>query len=302
MRLRLPCMDRAQRQTQESFAYKWRQRSTYEGSLPDVSRAWLVERYGFDDIDAMRDYFGRRRRILDAGCGSGFSSSLWLTPQWRRRPEAEWIGMDISAAVEVARERIGLIEGTRFIQGDVLHPPFAECSFDTIFSEGVLHHTPSTAAAFGALVPLLERGGEFLFYVYRRKAPIREYTDDFIRARLSEMPPDAAWEALKPLTALGRALADLKAEVEVPEDVPFLEIKAGRYDVQRLIYWNVVKAFWNPALTFDENHHVNFDWHHPRYAHRHSEDEVRGWCEAARLTITRFNTQESGFTVRAIKT
>ena len=78
-------------------------------------------------------------------------------------------------------------------------------------------------------------------------------------------------------------------------------IQAGRYDVQRLIYWHFAKLFWNPELTMEENLHVNFDWYHPRYAHRHSEEEVRGWCDDADLEITRFDVEPSGFTVRAIR-
>ena len=39
-------------------------------------------------------------------------------------------------------------------------------------------------------------------------------------------------ELLRSLTRLGQALAELKAEVEVPKDIPYLGIKAGRYDVQ----------------------------------------------------------------------
>ena len=65
----------------------------------------------------------------------------------------------------------------------------------------------------------------------------------------------------------------------MPEDVPLLGIKAGRYDVQRLIYWNVAKLFWNAEMTFEENNHLNFDWYAPRYARRQTEDEVRRWYE-----------------------
>ncbi len=89
------------------------------------------------------------------------------------------------------------------------------------------------------------------------------------------MSPDEAWDALRPLTRLGQALAELETTVEVPEDVPLLGIKAGRYDVQRLVYWHVAKLFWNPKMTFEENNHLNFDWYAPRYAHRQTEEEVR---------------------------
>ena len=97
------------------------------------------------------------------------------------------------------------------------------------------------------------------------------------------------------------ALAELETEVEVPEDVPLLGIRAGRYDVQRLLYWHVAKLFWNPKLTLEENNHVNFDWYAPTYAWRQTEDEVRRWCAEERLEIEHFDAQEAGFTVRAVR-
>jgi arsenite methyltransferase len=150
-------------------------------------------------------------------------------------------------------------------------------------------------------VPLLAPGGELMFYVYRRKAPIREFTDDYVRERLAELPPEEAWDAIRPLTRLGQALAELETEVEVPEDVPLLGIKAGRYDIQRLVYWHVAKLFWNSKMTFEENNHLNFDWYAPTYAWRHTEEEIRRWCADEGLEITRFDVDDAGFTVRAIK-
>ena len=47
-----------------------------------------------------------------------------------------------------------------------------------------------------------------LFYVYRRKGPVREFTDDLIRERAAPMTPQDAWEAIVPLTRLGQALGD----------------------------------------------------------------------------------------------
>ena len=137
-----------------------------------------------------------------------------------------------------------------------------------------------------------------MIYVYRRKAPTREFVDDFVRERIADLPPEEAWNLLRPLTRLGQALAELDATVEVPEDVELLGIPKGVYDVQRLVYWHFAKLFWNEALTFEENTHVNFDWYHPRFAHRHTEDEVRGWFADCGLEIIRLDVQEAGFTVR----
>jgi arsenite methyltransferase len=294
--------DSDQKQTERSFGFKWQQRDTYESPrVSGTAQAWLVQRYGFRSLHDMRRFFSQRRRVLDAGCGSGFSTSLWMDEFWRDGGSAEWFGVDISAAIDVARERLVGIEGVRLIQADIMQLPFAERTFDTIFSEGALHHTPSTERALKSLIPLLEPGGQILFYVYRKKGPIREFTDDYIRGSVSSLDPQEAWELLRPLTRLGQALAELHVEFDVPEEIPYLGIKAGRYDIQRFIYWHFAKLFWNEQLSLEENHHVNFDWYHPRYAHRQSSDEVRRWCEEAGLSIIHFDAQESGFTIRGIK-
>jgi arsenite methyltransferase len=291
--------DANQKQTQQSFGFKWQQRHTYDSpAVLASSREWLVSRYGFVDVDEMRRYMASRPRVLDAGCGSGFSASLWLTAEWGG---AMWVGVDISDAIDVARSRLGAVPDTHYVQGDLLQLPFADGTFDVVFSEGVLHHTPSTADAFRSLVRLLTPGGELMAYVYRRKAPVREFTDDYIRGIVSALEPQDAWAALRPLTALGRALSSLKAEVDVPQDIPYLGIKAGRHDVQRLMYWHFAKMFWNDAFSFEENNHINFDWYHPRYAHRHTESELRSWCDETGLTMTHLDAQESGYTIRAVK-
>ena len=291
--------DQDQKQTASSFGFKWQQRDTYDSpQVHDTAQKWLLKRYGFSTSSEMRDFFWSRRRILDAGCGSGYTASLWMDS---RPPNTEWFGIDISAAIDVAQERLGIVKNAHYIQADILQLPFGDDTFDTVFSEGVLHHTPSTELALKSLATVLVPGGEALFYVYRKKGPIREFTDDHVREAVAGLDPKEAWALLRPLTSLGQKLAELHCQVEVPDDIPYLGIKAGRYDIQRLIYWHFAKMFWNENLSFEENNHVNFDWYHPRYAHRQTEEEVRRWCAQAHLSITHFNVEESGFTVRAIK-
>lgn len=294
--------DAGQKQTEDSFGFKWRQRDSYESDeFKESYYRWMAGKYGFENIQEMRASFTRRRRILDAGSGAGFSSGGWLNESWREGSSAEWIGVDISEAIDVARERLGSFAGTNFVQADIMQLPFRHESFDAIFSEGVLHHTPSTEQALRSLVPLLAPGGELMFYIYRKKGAIREFTDDYIRDLISPLPPEQAWELLRPLTRLGQAFAELRAEIEVPDDIPYLGIKAGRYDVQRFIYWHFAKMYWNDKIPFETSHHINFDWYHPRYAHRQTAEEIRRWCDELRLSITHFDEQESGYTVRAIK-
>ena len=185
--------------------------------MQDKVSSWILERYGFDSPDEMSDYFSRHGRILDAGCGAGLATSTRFAPGWRRSGN-EFVGVDISSAIETARERLDGIEGTSFVQADILALPFRPATFDLVFSEGVLHHTPSTRRAFEALVRLLRPGGEdHDLRLSPQHQP--EYVDDYIRVRIADLPPEEAWDLLRPLTRLGQALAELDTVVEVPEDV-----------------------------------------------------------------------------------
>src|SRR5436190_19645728 len=113
--------DSGQKQTEASFGYKWQQESSYDTlEMHDMARTWLVSRYGFSSVEAMRTFFAGRKRILDAGCGSGFSASLWMTPEWKG---AQWVGADISAAIDVAQKRLAGGEDRHFVQADILQLP-----------------------------------------------------------------------------------------------------------------------------------------------------------------------------------
>jgi len=171
--------------------------------------------------------FAEQDRVLDAGCGSGFSASLWMD-QLESAPTVRCVHF---GGYRCARRRIGSIHGTYFLQRTDARLSCREPRYN--FSEGVLHHTPSTEAAMKALAPLLVAGGEFMFYVYRKKGPVREFTDDYVRGHLASLDPHQAWESLRPLTRLGQALSELDAEVAVPETSLFGD-NGGRYDVHDL--------------------------------------------------------------------
>jgi SAM-dependent methyltransferase len=290
----------AQEQTAGMFAYKWGKRDTYE-SPPALAttRDWLVERYG--DPDAMSWLFGTARSplLLDAGCGSGLTALALFGERLRN---VRYLGADISTAVEVAAIRFAEsgIPGA-FLQADLMALPLPDGSVDAVIAEGVLHHSDSTEQALYAVARLLKLGGRILFYVYRRKGPIREFVDDYLRAKLAGMSPESAWNALMPLTRLGEQLGRLNVTVDVPEPIELLEIPAGRYDLQRLIYWHVMKAYYRPDLTLDEMNHINFDWYAPRNAFRQSPEEVRKWCDQAGLVIERERVEEAGITIVAVK-
>jgi SAM-dependent methyltransferase len=288
----------AQADTAEAFGFKWSQQDTYaRDEYLDLTRNWMVERYGDPAEWDWLDDHGPRPLLIDAGCGAGVAGLELFEPVLDR---LRYLGVDLTDAVDVARERFARRGAPgAFLQADLADLPLAPGSADLIFSEGVLHHTDSTEASLRALAEKLRPGGRFLFYVYRRKALIREFTDDAIREQLQRMTPPEAWKALEPLTKLGIALGELGVQVEVPEDVELLGIPAGTIDLQRLFYWHLFKAYYSPDMTFGEMHHINYDWYAPRIAHRHTPEEVQSWCEAAGLEVEDINLHLAGITVRA---
>jgi SAM-dependent methyltransferase len=268
-----------------------------EGESAKIMEEWLLPRYGWPDRSAYQAYLSPFRTMLDAGCGLG-RETLRMAKANR---QGLVVGLELSECVDEAARHAKKqgVENAFYVQADLMVPPLKPGVFDFVFSEGVLHHTPDTHQAFKALTPLLGNGGEIAFYVYRKKTPMREFADDDIRKRIQDLPPEEAWSLMEPLTRLGKALADLKVEITIPEDIAVLGFKAGRYDLQRLIHYSVFKCFWNDRMTFDENVLVNYDWYHPRYAWRHTIEEVMAWIEEAGLNVAHQLIDEPGITMRA---
>ena len=286
--------DRAQEQTADSFAYKWTRQPAW-GARGDSGEAvvWPMwrEMFGFGP-DVLKPLMAGKT-VLDAGCGSGVALRLFAA--W----PAAVAAVDISEAVDACKARLDGIGRITFVQADLNALPFAESSFDVVWSSGVLHHTPDTFTALSSVARHVRIGGHVAFYVYVKKAPLREFADDHVRQQVSDLPPEEAWRRMEALTKLGRSLSAVTADLTVEEAVPELGIGPGTYNVQRFVYYNLFKCFWNDSLSFEENVNVNFDWYHPKYAHRQSPEQVRGWLDALALEPEFFNVGDSGITVIA---
>jgi ubiquinone/menaquinone biosynthesis C-methylase UbiE len=289
----------AQAQTRDAFGFKWAKRDTFEGEVARTLRNWLIEKYGDVSSAPWLAEHGEHPVLLDAGCGAAVSGLSLFGPVLDR---VRYLGVDVSTAVDVAKARFaerGL--SAAFIQSDLQQIPIRDESVDLVFSEGVLHHTDDTRDALHSVVRYLKRGGRILFYVYRKKGPIREFTDDLIREKMQAMTPEQGWEAMMPLSKLGKILGDLNIQITIPDPIEVLDIPAGPIDLQRLFYWHVFKAFYKPEMTLDEMNHLNFDWYAPKNAHRQTVEQVRTWCGECGLSIEHERVEDAGISIIAKK-
>ena len=101
-------------------------------------------------------------RVLEIGCGLGTDGAQFA------KAGADYTGVDLTeAAVELARKRFELFDlpGT-FRTADAENLDFEDDSFDLVYSHGVLHHTPDTAAAVGEIHRVLKPGGRAIVMLY----------------------------------------------------------------------------------------------------------------------------------------
>lgn len=276
----------SQLKTSESFSDKWRrfQRYGLEPEHQEFLYSWYCRKLGFEDVRELREFYASKRAILEVGPGSGFNSRYMAGCT-----EGAVVAIDISEAALTTFENTRDLANCHVVRADLMEAPLEDERFDLVFADGVLHHTPDTKRAVFALYRKVAPGGELFFYVYRRMGPLRAYCDEYVRAQFTQLETEACYEACEGFTELGRELSRLNAKVTLEKGIPVLGIPPGTHDVQRLLYYNFVKCFWNEAFDFETNNMVNFDWYHPHHAWQHTEEEVRGWLEELGAVDVRFN-------------
>ena len=287
------------KQTHRSFSDKWTRNPSLglKQTLDPNSmfQKWILERNGWSTGQALKDHLKGRRRILDAGCGNGRVTALLAS----LAPDTDVVGID-QIDLTPARENTRSFANISFQAADLREKLDAIGSFDFIYCQEVLHHTGDAQASFNNLASLLSTSGEIAIYVYRRKAPAREFMDDLVREKISSLPYEEAMLVCRQITELGRRLAEDQEEM-VFDDIPSIGIEKGRYTFQRLLYNFFLKCYWNPDLTFEENAVVNYDWYHPSQCSRHTLEEVQGWFDQAGLRVTWKNEDLYGITMRGVR-
>jgi ubiquinone/menaquinone biosynthesis C-methylase UbiE len=137
-----------------------------EGDDPRERQARAeTERYAVDAHIPRFARFSESRglKVLEIGVGAGTDFIQWI------RHGARATGVDLSPnSLAETRARVAA-EGHPEVPlqvADAEHLPFAADSFDLVYSYGVLHHSPDTAAAIAEVLRVLRPGGEARLMIY----------------------------------------------------------------------------------------------------------------------------------------
>ena len=178
----------------------------------------------------------RDRDALEAGCGIGTDAARFA------RAGARYTGVDTSnAALDLARRRFELedLEG-RFVEASILDLPFADETFDLVYSHGVIHHVEDTQRAVDEFWRVLRPGGTALVMVYHRGSLNYRFTVMVVRRLLA---------ASLVVPGMARAVARLTGERREVLDGhrQLLRRHGARYLTDaRLFLSNNTDGPWNP--------------------------------------------------------
>ena len=102
--------------------------------------------------------------VLEVGCGLGTDGAQFA------KAGAHYTGIDLTdAAIDLAKRRFELFQlRGNFRVADAERLDFPDNSFDLVYSHGVLHHTPDTAAAVREIHRVLRPGGKAVVMLYHR--------------------------------------------------------------------------------------------------------------------------------------
>jgi ubiquinone/menaquinone biosynthesis C-methylase UbiE/uncharacterized protein YbaR (Trm112 family) len=239
-----------QRRTADAFGYSW---THYPKENPYTEEQW-------SDwvLPLTRESFAGKR-VLDAGCGlGGFAEYA------RRWGASEVVGIDLSEAIDAAKERLD--GSVALVQGDLHQMPFPPASFDIAYSIGVLHHLPHPEAGFRSVVRMVRPGGWVFAWVYGRENNgwIVHVVDPLRKHLLTRLPRWAIkWLLSVPLAA---ALIPMIAIAKRTRSLPY-----GDY------------LRWLGERDFEFVHGVVFDHLVAPTSHYIRREEFEQWFKAAGL-------------------
>ena len=138
-------------QAQKNFENVIKERTYYE--IP-----WLYEIVPFNTF--------QDKRVLELGCGAGYDAYEFM------RNGANYTGIDLTPEnpIRVIKHLSYFGYKPNVMEGDAEALLFHEASFDIVFSNGVLHHTPNMQATFNEAFRVLSRDGAFWVILYHKNS------------------------------------------------------------------------------------------------------------------------------------
>jgi SAM-dependent methyltransferase len=162
--------------TENPMTYDWHGEIPYEQGSPEhlaeverrfLAEAWFAQRPGAAPFSGLIPFDELRDKdVLEIGCGTGVHARLLAAAG------ARVTAVDLTpTAVELTRRRLELAKLDADVrEADAESLPFADGSFDFVWSWGVIHHSESTDRVIAEIARVLRPRGRLALMVYHRSS------------------------------------------------------------------------------------------------------------------------------------
>lgn len=258
-RLRPPeALESRAAKTRQAFGWEWLR---YPGSLPEDRAIFLEETMLPPEALA-------GKLVLDAGCGMGRYSAV------ARSLGAEVVAVDMSESLQRVAEAARADPKLHPVEADLLHPPFKPGVFDAAYSQGVLHHTADTRAAFKAVARLVKPGGLLSVWLYGKAGRYVDFATNPLKSgrEMIARHRRLAWCVVLLRHALSDAVRAVTTRLPVPvvhalcHPLTWLGAAPG-------LKWLTYSVHPDYQVRLIEN----FDWISPPYQWHHTKEELSRW-------------------------
>jgi SAM-dependent methyltransferase len=301
----LPDGDKMMDRTADHYSEQWGEKIDFLSFIkanPDALQHMPSGQLGWPDLLTRIRMESEANEVFvyDAACGyGGIFTQLFAAPL---PCHLRYLGVDIHKSMSNIERPPGVpLSAARFVRWDISKPlPIAE-KFEYVVCRNALMHTAHPKETLRSILASLIPGGTIAVSVYARKALLREIVDDNLRQSITALPKDEALKLARQFTLLGRDLQESHGLILIKQDLPFLGIKAGSYQIQGFIYDHIIKCWYNNMFGEKYSDIVNFDWYHPPYAYRFSESEAIDLFSSLNVKIVRTCTIPSQHFIEATK-
>ena len=158
------------------MTYDWRGEIPYAQGSPEhlaevekrfLEASWFAQAPGAPPYSGLIPFETLAGKdVLEVGCGTGVHARLLA------EAGAHLTAVDLTpTAVDLTRRRLALHGLTADVrEADAQELPFADASFDLVWSWGVVHHSADTRCVIEEIARVLRPGGELRLMVYHRSS------------------------------------------------------------------------------------------------------------------------------------